>query len=1087
MPLCFRYARKTTSLFRVLVAASLAANANTPVIAQTQLPPSSRVADAPTLRIQLSTEQPTGVFFDSDTLQTQTALLFSLRVWNEAGVERPVVISWRIEDANGRTLWKKKTSTTVAQSTSLLRREAWEAPRRGAYRLRVDVLAKNVKSKNRNRKGAALANAPNDWARQESAYLDWPFAVIRATRASFRPRSFFALSTPTFLSDSQLDFYARSGARLLRSSWLPSDWLASSTAQNSAGRLNETEFSALDSQMQARLKRRLATWGVLPAASNASTPIQPSPSFENAYVSPSDIESAWQNAARQTMTWPRALPLLAARYNAIARWELFGDTTSQNATLLDISALDNRTRASLSLLAPLRLVGANSSTRNAASNGQWDATTISLPLDEEASLRFGSLQFDSSRTLRALLWAQKSAPRNASQPRPNFYVLQNEALPARSRRSDERQANEAAALMVRRYILSVVAKASGASLPGFAPGSAGLKTTAQGDWKNESREQREAGKRATSETLSGFARASAFAGMTHLLENSAPEKQLFSASPLLWGATFRVAETSDALPISQVAVLWMEKADRDDARLLLRLPSSRVLDMFGNPLAQAKNGLLRVPLSAQPVYVVSSGAPANVARAWREARLEGVEPLAAQILMPTKTPDAQLPTPKKGAASTQQVQQKRQVQSLRVRLQNVSIAPVGGVLRLKAPEGWVLSRDVQNFRLESGQSRIYRFPVLQSRLNNNRSYAVSVSAQMARERLSWKAKVPLATATNVARNQTVRIDGDLREWQNASWMAMHARPVARPIESASSTRKNAPPVFARLALRWDKTRLYIAAKVIEPNLQPRRVNDANYAFWNRHDALQLAFGLRDDQSAKPSREAFRDTDYGFLISPFGSTLNNAWPALEGRVLRLWNPTIAFDGASDTQRFGGVVSGSRCVVRRDVKAGTTNYEASFPLAEMPTLKPWVRAAADTPIRFSWIAHNDEGADLQWSQAGGVFGWWANPQTFLPASRMNLAAQTILGFTQADANVAGENVSRPNSSTRIAPPRTNTTPKPRPAKQPRRTPPLPKPKPAQPQIQPMKIEPMPVEPTQPRVLPPAPVRNEPLPQLPPSPPQ
>jgi hypothetical protein len=265
-----------------------------------------------------------------------------------------------------------------------------------------------------------------------------------------------------------------------------------------------------------------------------------------------------------------------------------------------------------------------------------------------------------------------------------------------------------------------------------------------------------------------------------------------------------------------------------------------------------------------------------------------------------------------------------------------------------------------------------------------------------------------------------------------------------------------------LALRWDSNRLFIAARVQEPSLQPRRPEGVSYPFWDDYDGLQIAFGLRDDALAKPAREPFRDTDYGFLLSPFSDETD----AIEGRVLRLWSTTVPFGEVRDTLRWGGAVPGSLCAIARDEANQITTYEASLPLSEMPMLRPAFRSARDMAVRFSWMLHNDEGRALQWSRVNDVFPWWHNTGSFLPAQGVFLAAQVPLGFTQIGAVNEGEPL--PATLPSAPPPMTRTPVRP-------------------PTLEPMSprvLPPMNV-PSE-NVLPPAPVRNEPLPQLPPSPP-
>jgi hypothetical protein len=121
--------------------------------------------------------------------------------------------------------------------------------------------------------------------------------------------------------------------------------------------------------------------------------------------------------------------------------------------------------------------------------------------------------------------------------------------------SKEDRALDAAGFMVQRFVLGVVSGASGMSFPGFAPASsdniavAGVQSAARED--------------AAEERLASYSRAAAFAAMTRLLEDASRESELFTASPVLWGATFRntalPGATPGAAPISaQIAVLWTE-------------------------------------------------------------------------------------------------------------------------------------------------------------------------------------------------------------------------------------------------------------------------------------------------------------------------------------------------------------------------------------------------------------------------------------------------------------------------------------------------------------------------------------------------
>ena len=47
-------------------------------------------------------EEPTGVFFDTASIGTQTPILFTARLKNAVPESRQVEISWKITDANGK-------------------------------------------------------------------------------------------------------------------------------------------------------------------------------------------------------------------------------------------------------------------------------------------------------------------------------------------------------------------------------------------------------------------------------------------------------------------------------------------------------------------------------------------------------------------------------------------------------------------------------------------------------------------------------------------------------------------------------------------------------------------------------------------------------------------------------------------------------------------------------------------------------------------------------------------------------------------------------------------------------------------------
>ncbi len=642
------------------------------------------------LRLQLSGEEPSGVYFERDTLQTQTALVFSLRAWNDRPVERPLSLSWRVQDAMGRTLWQRSMRLAMPPRAVIHRREMFEPPRLGAYRLSVRATAERGGPQGRTREVSLAA---------------LPFAVVTAPASGLRPHSFFALSTPALLSTNELDFYARIGARVLRSSWvMPDD-------AGGTGGASSRDFGLLDRQLQARLQRGLATRAVLPVFDGQASGGAPSggaragggePDFDvdtsrTVPVAGRRLASGRRSAqsgrfASSGRFELRSLTPFLVRYNDITTWEFAGiaPPARWDALARDARAL----RSDVSLLGPL-------GTSNAPPAAGWDGVVARLPLDAPPQalpltkrnaasapalwMATETLATDlspfSAPSLRALLGLENQARRLSAMTGAarQLYFAQDDL-------SNEQAASGAMAgvkAMVTRYVLGVVAGAAGMSAPLPAPAAvsspvpATMSAAAVRAWENG----------AGDANLTRMAQAAAFSTMTRLLEDTSPGSALFPASPLLWGIEFdksgavseagsrRVGSRSAG---SRIAVLWADGGRRGDskrngedndaawppvdvsrARVVVRLGEARAFDVFGNEVARSRRGKLVVPLGVAPVYVVGAANLPNTpgssraawTRAWREARTEGLPPLAAQVLALTQLPQPPLPNQTKPRAA----------------------------------------------------------------------------------------------------------------------------------------------------------------------------------------------------------------------------------------------------------------------------------------------------------------------------------------------------------------------------------------------------------------------------------------------------
>lgn len=864
----------------------------------------SSPAQPNSLKLQLVAEEPTGVFYDRDTLGPQTPLLFTAHVENPSPQTRQVTLTWRVTDAAGKTRWERGAKFEIGPNTSIVRRELFDAPARGGFLLEANAFAKQ--------KGPDV-----------SARAALPFAILIApapeSTAGARPQSFFVLGTPSLLSERDLDFYGRIGARVLRSP-LPPD-----PAQ--------PDWAAVESQLSSRLRRNIASIALLPLGKG-------------------------DQRANEAF-FARQVPATLARYESLTTWELSGDVSP--ADLDAWSQIARSRRSEVTLLGPVP---------SGLNMGLPANATIRLRALDGATFEWPP-QGAHPAALRRLWLSRGLAARSAGVTA--VHLRRESAIPASN-------ALEAAGDMTGDFITAVMAGSASLSEPLDPP--------------------------TTAADAGAMARGAAFAMLTRTLEDASFREELFPRSPALEGALFRSARGS-------IATVWTPLGS---GTMTARVSPARAFDIFGNPLSTDRKGAVQIPLTGQPVYVLADVPTDVLAFALRNAQLTDVPSLEARILPLSRRPGVETP----GNAA------------VRVRLQNVGLGSQNGQIHLDPPSGWKLVRDRYDFQLNEGESKTYEFRVTRSTLPKTGSdYAMTVTAG----KQSWKQDVRVASATNVARGEVLRLDGDLSDWGEPAWMEAG----------------NKGGVEAKVALKWDANRLFIAAQVHESALNARRADESAYEFWNGHDALQIAFGTGSGPETVPGREPFRDSDRGFLLCPFNQKGPNDF---DGRLLRLWSPEKPYGTINDHIRWGGAVPGAACVIRRDEKAGITTYEARLPLSALPEIQPLALAAKDSVVRFGWLLHNDEGAPLDWGRVAGNFRWWDNTSTFLPEGDLTSSLRSTLGFTQSgDVDLGLEPVApRPLAPT--------TAPAPRRVSPPVRPPaPVTPQRNAPPQLPPFLIEPTP----------------------------
>ncbi|HEX9995877.1 MAG TPA: hypothetical protein VGB45_01940 [Abditibacterium sp.] len=888
------------------------------------------------LKISLAAEEPTGVFFDRDTLLPQTPLLFTARIDNPSTEARQVELEWKITDAAGRIRLERESKFTVNGGDSIVRRELFDAPARGGYLLETLASSKV--------KGPDI---------QASAAL--PFAVTVAPlpgSSAARPQSFFVLSTPTLLSGEQLDFYGRLGARVLRSP-LPPDPA-------------RPDWPAIEAQLGERLKRNLATIALLPLSD--------------------------ERGSRSDTFFARSVPSTLTRYSSLTTWELAGEISP--ADLDAWSQVARSRRRDIALLGPFP-------------RGLDDGLPVgaSIKINALEGATFNWPRSSAHPTALRRLWLSRAA------------TTRNAGLPAFHLRRDGENLGvlpaSAASELTQDYLSAIMAGASSMSET-LSPPEASLAGAGQ------------------------MARGAAFSMLSRTLEDAAFREELFPRSPAFEGALFRA-------PRGSIAILY---ATRDIGKMVARIAPARCYDVFGNPIASDERGTLEIPLSGQPIFVLSDVPTDVLSFALRNAQISGVRPLEAQFLPLSRVPGS-------GPGSL----------AVRVRLQNIGLGDQSGQIKLVAPKGWKLANPRYDFRLAEGESKTYEFRATDAPFNPKWPLGrVPLEVSFGGKIKNLEAEVPISSALSVSPDSAPKLDGNLRDWDEALWQ------IAAP---------NSAGVSAKVALRWDKNRLYLAAQVRETGLSPRRADETSYDFWRDYDALQFAFGTSDGPETVPSAGPFRDSDRGFLLSPFGRSGANEYT---GRVLKLWGPDKPYNSVADRVRWGGAVAGASCFISRDETAGVTNYEAQIPFAALPDLNPVELAAKDGAVRFGWILHNDEGQPLDPARAAGSFPWWANTATFLPEGRLSSPLRSTLGFTlSGPLENAGTVVStqQPPAPTVLAPIATPpASDAPRPILVPSTIAPTPVPTPAKPVVQPTPAPLPPGVPAPSGPLQPRPTPREPL---------
>jgi len=528
----------------------------------------------------------------------------------------------------------------------------------------------------------------------------------------------------------------------------------------------------------------------------------------------------------------------------------------------------------------------------------------------------------------------------------------------------------------------------------------------------------------------------AFAVLTHFLEDRVPLVEIWPRQELLWGGIFanrkfatrenkslpRSAELSARWSVkvppereaddTKVAVVWgltgpsAEHLDSEGELVIADASDLRAYDLMGKEIPSS-DGKLVLPLSPNPIYITTDRLDVLSLRdRLRGALLRHLTPLNLYAF------SLQAPASKE--------------QSLAVRLENQINRRLTGTLVLR-----VAGTDKTastHFAVDSGALTevSLEWPPLPS-LPDNR-YPVNLTANFDNDDGDQSfSPVTREQTLAVARfeKRTVHFSGSLADWADLTPVTVDSNQFQEPGSNASSLQNpNATPqpnsaapkrVTGHIYTAYDDDFVYVGAAVHEdqfrcsagepflstwanvttvlPYLQGepaglRHITDCGSIF-------QFSFGFRDRvpymgrQIDDPWawKGTFYDTDYSYVAHT--STTGD-------QLIRIWGPDTGRRNGYQTESVPaiGPVPGGEVKVTRDEPNKITLYEIAIPRQQLALFDPDRRQC-----RFGFILYNSDlpfGTSISWSETAGIFDYWQTPGSFPPTWKNHLACQTFFGI-------------------------------------------------------------------------------------------
>jgi len=529
----------------------------------------------------------------------------------------------------------------------------------------------------------------------------------------------------------------------------------------------------------------------------------------------------------------------------------------------------------------------------------------------------------------------------------------------------------------------------------------------------------------------------AFAMMTHFLEDRVPLVDIWPEEELLWGGIFanakfatkevktlpRVSELTARWNVelpsdrtgdtTKVAVIWSwtgrskTQLDQQGELVIPNASGLRAFDLTGREILPVEDGFV-LPFTQVPLYITTETLSV----------LEFRDRIAHGIIQHV-TPVNLYALSLSHAADEKQL--------LSVRIENQLNQPLKGMLTLRIDQA--RQETSARFSIEAGRLAEVEIGWPGIEVVPDNRYAITLSVRLDDDQSRGFPVIVQGQTIAVAKfaKRTINLTGSIDDMKGLTPVIMDSQsfenandPTNRllnPKVDHSAPTPGRPRVVARVATAYDDANVYVTALVNEDQFhclagQPASIsrNSKKLALPYKEgmpdglryitycgNVLQFSFGFRDRvpgigrQMDDPWawKGSFYDTDYSFV----------AHVSTEGdQLIRIWSPDGSREDGYQTEAVPGIepVPGGKLKITRDQSQKLTIYEIAIPRRELTLFDPLAGRC-----RFGFILYNCEqaaGGSMNWSDAAGVFDYWQSSGSFPPTWAQRLPCQTFFGIEQ-----------------------------------------------------------------------------------------